>query len=280
MIKLGIIGYPLGHSLSPVMHRAALEYLGLEGDYALIETMPENICDTIKSLRNQNLQGFNVTIPLKVIVIPFLDRIDNLAIIAGAVNTVVRQNNMLIGYNTDIYGFTQAIPQKERENLKSKKAAVFGTGGAARAVAVGLAESGIKEIVFYARDVKKADSLRQIISSNLTQVKVTVKQFSEYIDLSYASIAVNTTPLGMYGLNRNISPVSQKSMDTLNGECIVYDLVYRPRMTKFLQQAKDRNLKIIEGIEMLVLQGSKSLSMWLDREVPVDIMREAALKNL
>lgn len=280
MIKLGIIGYPLGHSLSPVMHRAALEYLGLKGSYDLIEARPENVCDTIKSLRNQNFQGFNVTIPLKVIVIPFLDRIDNQAIIAGAVNTVIRQNNMLIGYNTDIYGFIQAIPKKERENLKSKKAAVFGTGGAARAVAVGLAELGMDEIVFYARDVKKADSLRQIISSNLTQVKVKIEQFSESIDLSYASIAVNTTPLGMYGLNRNLSPVSSKSMDTLGSECIVYDLVYRPRMTKFLQQAKDRDLKIIEGLEMLVLQGSKALSMWLDREVPTDIMREAALRNL
>src|ERR1035437_203869 len=150
MIKLGVIGYPIGHSQSPVMHKAALDYLSIHGDYSAIETKPEDLIDTIRFLKVEGFRGFNVTIPLKVWIAPLLHEVDDFANVVGAVNTVlIKENKTLIGYNTDAIGFIEAIPAELRTKLKSKKAAVFGVGGASRAVAVGLGTIGIGEIIFY-----------------------------------------------------------------------------------------------------------------------------------
>jgi len=178
MIKLGIMGYPLGHSLSPIMHKAALEYLGVDAEYALIETRPEDLIDQIKRLRIENYTGFNVTIPLKVWIVPLLNEVDDFANLIGAVNTVIIDRSKgLIGYNTDIIGFIEAIPPQLRENLKNKKAAVFGVGGAARAVAVGLGTIGVGEIIFYSRDTQKASKIKEITFL----LNIHVQQSTEYL---------------------------------------------------------------------------------------------------
>lgn len=281
MIKLGIIGYPLGHSLSGAMHKAALKYLGIDGNYYILETPPNQLIDRIKHLKIEDFTGFNVTIPLKVWIAPLLNDVDDYANIAGAVNTVViKENKEMVGYNTDIYGFIEAIPKEHQENLKGKKAAVFGVGGAARAVAVGLAQLGLEEITFYARNTEKALKLKEIIQASFPEIEIKTSSNDQNADLSYSSIFINTTPLGMQGANEEISPISNRAINSLQDDCIVYDLVYRPKVTKLIQLAQKRDLFTLDGTEMLVLQGAKALYIWLEKEAPVDIMREAVLKNL
>ena len=151
MYKLGIIGYPLGHSISAAIQKAGLEAMGVEGSYDVMETPPEDLINRIKYIKNNGYNGFNVTIPLKVPMSLFLDDIDDYANIAGCVNTVkIGENKEFYGYNTDIYGFKKAIPPSA--DLNGKTAGILGTGGAARAAVVGLAGMGIREIDFYTRN--------------------------------------------------------------------------------------------------------------------------------
>lgn len=281
MIKLGIIGYPLAHSLSSVMHEAALKEMGLEGEYQVLETPPDELVSRIKQLKVQGFKGFNVTIPLKVSIIPFLSTVDDFANVASAVNTVlIDDNKNLIGYNTDIYGFVQAIPQEQREALRGKTAAIIGSGGAARAVATGLAYCGIKELVFYARNKEKSEQLESIINRNFAEVQTKFKDFNEYANLENISIVVNTTPLGMYGKFEGQSPLTKRAIESLPDNAIVYDLIYRPKVTPLLQYAQNRDLITVDGTEMLVLQGAKALSLWTNQEIPVNTMRQALLKHL
>ena len=152
MHKLGIIGYPLTHSISAVIQKAGFESLNLEGSYDVLETTPEELIPRIKYLKTNNYEGFNVTIPLKVPMSLFLDDIDEYANIAGCVNTVkILEDKSFIGYNTDIYGFKKAIP--DYIDLNKQRVSIIGTGGVARAAVVGLAEKGVTNIDFYTRNI-------------------------------------------------------------------------------------------------------------------------------
>lgn len=271
MLKLGITGYPLGHSLSPVMHNAALKELGIDGSYVVLETPPEELEERVNYLKEENFRGFNVTIPHKVEIIKFLDETDDFSKAIGAVNTVViDENKKLYGYNTDVYGFVTAIPEELRKNLKGKKAAVFGSGGAARAVIAGLMEIGMQKISIFARNQQKSEELK-----NIFDIEIKILELKENIDLSEFSIVINTTPLGMQGANEKISPVNKDSILTLPADAIVYDIVYKPSKTKFLDYADKRGLKTINGIEMLILQGVKGFELWTGKQAPVEIMRKA-----
>jgi len=273
MLKLGIIGYPLEHSLSPVMHNAALKELGIEGIYEVLETPPEKLYAKVDSLKEQGYRGFNVTIPHKVEIIKFLDSIDSFAKAVGAVNTVlINENGSFNGYNTDVYGFVEAIPAETRVKLRGEKAVVLGSGGAARAVISGLAEIGIKEISIIARNQEKAQKLREIMGGNFSDIEI---NYIACRDLSEYSIIVNTTPLGMYGENERLSPLSQENIATLPEHSLVYDIIYRPRKTKLLEYAEKRGLKTLDGLEMLVLQGAKAFELWTGKNPPVEIMRDA-----
>lgn len=281
MIKLALIGNPLNHSLSPVMHNAALQYLGIKGEYTAIETPPDQLISRIKYLKVEGYTGFNVTIPLKVWIVPLLNEVDEYANVAGAINTVlISDDKKLFGFNTDIDGFIESIPEVLRENLISKSAVVIGTGGAARAVGIGLAIIGVKDITFYARKPEKETKLKEIITKHFRNVNVTLKELNEFADLRYASIIINATPLGTTGEYEDISPVNKVSIANLRKDTIIYDMVYNPRKTKLIKYAMDNDLYTINGLEMLVLQGAKSLSLWIDQEAPVDVMREAVLKSL
>ncbi len=276
MIKLGVIGYPLAHSLSPTMHKAALKFKNIEGNYVVLETPEDKLADTIEYMKKQNFRGFNVTIPYKVDIIKFLDEIDDLAKITGAVNAVViSAKGQLKGYNTDISGFINAIPKDKLNNLSGKKATVLGTGGAARAVCSALLNAGVNNLVLYARTPFKAESLKEILVSDFADAGISISQLEENIDLSDTAIFVNTTPVGMYGKSEGKSPISEQSVKTLPDNSIVYDIIYRPKTTKLLEYAQNKNLFTIDGTEMLVLQGAKALEYWIEQEPPVDIMREA-----
>lgn len=292
MLKLAIIGYPISHSLSPAMHNAALKELGIEGEYIVLETPPEKLEEKIHFLKSNNFRGFNITIPHKVEVMKYLDSIDDAAKTVGAVNTVViDENKKLHGYNTDVYGFMEAIPQELRKSglraeaeeagaplrnavyrEQPRMAAVLGSGGTARAVLAGLIQIGIQEISIFARNHEKAEELKEIFNNN---IKINCISLDENTDLSGFSIIVNTTPLGMKGKNEEISPLSEKSIATLSGNAIVYDIVYNPQKTKLLEYAERRGVKTINGLEMLILQGAKGFELWTGQKAPVSVMRNA-----
>lgn len=281
MLKLGIIGSPLSHSLSPVMHLSALKELGISGSYELLETPPDCLLERVKELKTSGFTGFNITIPLKVFITPLLVSVDDAANLVGAVNTVyIDERRDLHGYNTDVYGFVEAIPSALKQSLKNKKATVIGAGGAARAVVTGLAGLGVELIEVYARDEKKALRIKDVLTDNFKNIKVKILSFNENCDLSQSSIVVNTTPIGMHGEFEGQSPLSSMSIDSMPNDAIVYDLIYRPRETKLLKQAKKRGLVAIDGSEMLVLQGAKALTIWTGKKAPIEVMRQTLLKNL
>jgi len=277
MLKLGIIGYPLEHSLSPLMHNAALKELSIDGHYEILETPVEKLPELISLLKAQDYRGFNITIPHKIAIINYLDTIDSFAKSVGAVNTVViDKNKALHGYNTDVYGFVHAIPKEIRENLKGKQAAVLGSGGAARAVIAGLAETGIEKIAIYARNMEKALELKNIFPKSDIQC-LNLPEEQNKIDFSEYIIVVNTTPLGMYGKNLGCSPINEETISSLPDNAFVYDIIYRPRKTKLLELAEKHGLKTLDGLEMLVLQGAKAFELWTEKNAPVNIMRNAIL---
>lgn len=281
MIKLGLIGTPIKQSLSPVIHNTALESLGMIGSYELLETEPEDLIERLKYLKTNDYLGFNVTIPLKIPVTLFLQQVDDIANLAGAVNTVkISEDKFLYGYNTDVYGFEQGIPASWRAELKGKKAIILGTGGVSRAVVIALSNIGISEVTFFSTDVLKAKEISYFLTEKFPLMKFNVKNYSPDADLSCAAIVINTTPLGTYGKYCGVSPVPDEIMDTLNPEVIVYDLVYNPRETEFLKQARSRNLRTVEGIDMLIHQGVKAFEIWTGQKPPIDKIRTEVMKKL
>ena len=274
MFKLGLIGYPLGHSLSPHMHNAALKELGLEGNYILLETPPEKLEEKVNSLKEEGFNGFNVTIPHKVAVMPYLDSIDAFARTVGAANTVaVAENKQLHGYNTDVYGFMTAIPEDLRKKLNGKKAAVIGSGGAARAILAGLKALGISNINVFAVDKDEALRLKESFDFDYSPLDSSQ-------DLSGFSVVVNTTPVGMYGKLEGISPISKEAVASLPDDALVYDIVYKPAKTKLIELAEKRGLKTLGGLEMLLLQGARAFEIWTGETAPLDVMRKALIEAL
>ncbi len=279
MYKLGIIGYPLGHSISAVIHAAAMESIDVEGVYDVLETPPEDLISRIKFLKTQNYTGFNVTIPLKVPVSLFLDEIDDYANIAGCVNTVkINADKTLFGYNTDIYGFKMAIPLEL--NLKNKNASVLGTGGAARAAVVGLIERGVTEVDMYTRNIINANQTLNYLRAQFPDVKFSVYQIQNIRDLSHTAIVVNTTPIGMRGYMMNESPLEESDIKKLNPETVVYDVIYNPSKTKLISMAQKCGLRTIGGLDMLIMQAQRAQIIWTGRTPDANVMKIAALEAL
>lgn len=279
MIKLGIIGYPLGHSISAVIQKAAFESLGLNASYEVLETPPENLIDRIKMLKRDGFNGFNVTIPLKIPVSLFVNDIDDDANIAGCVNTVkIDSNKNLFGYNTDIFGFMKAIPKSIV--LEAKSAAILGTGGASRAAAVGLIRKGIKEIDFYTRNIINSQQAINYLRAKFPQIKFEAYQIQNAREFSKYSIIVNATPIGMRGFAMDESPLEFGALKTLPQDAVVYDIVYNPIDTILLQYAKKLNLQTVEGLDMLIFQAEKAINIWTGKTPDTQTMKIAALRAL
>ena len=279
MYKLGIIGYPLGHSISATIQKAGLESIGEEVQYDVMETSPEDLIDRLKYIKTNGYQGFNVTIPLKVPVSLFLTDIDDYANIAGCVNTVkIGENKEYFGYNTDIYGFKKAIPADA--DLKGKTASVLGTGGAARAAVVGLAEKGVKNIDFYTRNIINSHQTVDYVRAKFPNVEFNVYQIQNMRSLADTSIVVNATPIGMKGYMADQMPLELKDFDTLNPNAIVYDIVYNPSKTILLKEAEKRGFKTIGGLDMLIYQAERAIEIWTGKTPDSKLMKIAALETL
>lgn len=279
MIKLGLIGFPLGHSISSAIQMAGLKSLGLDGTYELLETPAEELVDRIKYLKRNDYNGFNVTIPLKVPIALFLDSVDKYADIAGCANTVkITEDKRLLGYNTDVYGFESAIPKSF--DMKGKTAGVLGTGGAARAATIGLIDLGIKSVVFYTRNIINSRNVVDYFRAKFPKIAVDVKLIQYVDNLSMIDVVVNATPIGMRGHSMNDSPLEPFVISTLAEGALVYDIIYNPTKTTLLQTAEQNGLLTVNGLDMLIYQAAKALEIWTGKIPDVKEMKIAALESL
>lgn len=279
MYKLGLIGYPLGHSMSAVIQQAGFKSIGETGSYDILETPPEDLINRIKDLKVNNYNGFNVTIPLKVPIALFLDEIDETANIAGCANTVkILPDKSFKGYNTDIYGFRTAIPNSTR--LNDKKAGIIGTGGASRAATVGLIQSGVKEINYYSRNIINSAAMINSMRESFPEIKFNNYPLQNIKDLSTISILVNCTPVGMRGNSMDMMPITKYTLAQLPKDAIVYDVIYNPIKTLLLKEAEQLGLETVSGLDMLIYQGAKALEIWTGKMPDVQTMKIAALQEL
>ena len=279
MVKLCIIGYPLGHSISAVIQKAGLKSIGLDGSYDVMETHPEDLISRIKYIKSNGYDGFNVTIPLKVPMSLFLDDIDDYANIAGCVNTVkVGEDKSFYGFNTDIYGFKRAIP--DEIDLSDKTASILGTGGASRAAVVGLAERGVKNIDFYTRNIINSRQTLEYVRAKFPEINFNVYQIQNIRSLADSSIIVNATPIGMKGFMADQMPLERADLDKLNPNTVIYDIVYNPVKTVLIQEAQKRGLRTIGGLDMLIYQAERAIQIWTGKDPDVKLMKIAALEAL
>ena len=276
--KFGIIGNPLSHSLSKVMQEAAFKSLDLQGSYDVLETKSEDLIQRIKFLKTNNYDGFNVTIPHKVPITVFLSEVDDVANMAGSVNTVlINEDKTLKGFNTDVYGFMKPIDDID---LNGKKAAVLGTGGASRAVVCGLSLKGISKIDMFSRNVINSSNAVNTLKERFKDIEIKLLQYEILSSLKDVDIVVNTTPLGMKNFRQGISPLSDEIIQTLPDDAIVYDIVYNPIKTELINKAIKYNKQYKTGIGMLVYQGAKAFEIWTGEKPNVDKMKIAALEAL
>ncbi len=277
---LGVIGYPVEHSLSPVMHNAAISELGVDFIYLPFPIKPEDLHRAIDGLEAIGVVGLSVTIPHKQAILPLLSEIEPIAAAVGAVNTVIRKNNKWIGTNTDIAGFISPLQNLDRD-WSQTVAVILGNGGAARAVVAGCTELDCGEIHVVGRNQDKLEQFQASWENSPLEVNLKVHTWDKLPQLiPQANLLVNSTPIGMYP-NVEQSALSAEQMQNLPGDAIAYDLIYTPNPTQFLQQAQQVGATAIDGLEMLVQQGAVALKMWLNREtVPVDVMRQALREHL
>lgn len=277
---LGIIGDPVEHSLSPVMQNAAIKHLGLDYIYVPFLVKGENLQDAIAGFEAINLVGFNATIPHKQAIIPYLSDITPVAKAIGAVNTVWHTETGWKGTNTDVTGFIAPLKAMSRDWSKMNPV-VLGNGGAARAVIAGLADLGCREINLVGRNKDKLALFYQSWQNSPQIIQLLKIHYWDDLPglLPIADLIVNTTPVGMY-LNVERSPIEPELMKKIKSNAIAYDLIYTPSPTQFLSLAQEQGAKIIDGVEMLVQQGASALEIWLQKPVPVNVMREALLQQL
>ncbi len=278
---LGVIGHPVEHSLSPVMHNAAIAQLGLDYIYLPFPIEPQNLEVAIAGFAAIGVVGFSVTIPHKQAIIPLLSEITPLAQTIGAVNTVSRQNNKWVGTNTDIEGFIAPLQTTYKQDWSQKVAVILGNGGAARAVVAGCTQLGFAQIHVVGRNMQRLQEFRNSWSNSPLAEKIQVHQWEELPKLiPQANLLVNTTPIGMYP-KVDQSPLSVEEIANLPTGAIAYDLIYIPQPTQFLELAQQQGAIAIDGLEMLVQQGVAALKIWLQQEtVPVEVMRQALQNHL
>lgn len=280
---LGVIGNPLSHSISPELHNTLSSYLGINAVYVPLKVDDGKLEDAINGLKALDFKGFNITIPYKSDIIKYIDKISTEASLVGAVNTVRNIDNKLYGYNTDVSGFVTSFKEEAGTSFYKKKVAIIGAGGAARAIAVGVAYDGAKKITILNRTLSKAAQIADVIKNNISPYKEYPK-YVEYYQLSdnicseilrQADIIINTTSLGMYP---DIDQMPVEGLEEFLSDQIVYDVIYNPAKTRFLELAENRGCKAINGLGMLIYQGIKAYEIWMDMVIPGEIIREIFLR--
>ena len=265
-----VIGHPIEHSLSPEMHKAGYEALGVNAQYYRFDVEPSHLPEAIEGLCALGFSGWNVTLPHKEHIIPLLDVLTPQAKRAGAVNTVKIQEGLRIGHNTDGVGFVRSV-EDELNGFKGKKAVLLGAGGAAKGIALALAEQGMKVHILN-RKLEKAEALVEVIQregGTATAGALAPGGWLEEVDL-----LVQTTSVGLHG-----EPFPF-SVQGISEQALVVDIIFNPSETAFLQEAKQQGCRTLNGLGMLLYQGAYAWEFWLGGQAPVEAMRQALKDQL
>ncbi len=272
----GVIGDPIEHSLSPIMHNAAFEALDLDYVFLAFKVKPAHVADAVDGMRALNIRGLNVTMPHKKKVMASLDRIDLSAQIIDSVNTILNQGNLLFGFNTDGVGAVKALKENGVE-LKGRKVLLLGAGGAARAIAYAMAKEA-DELAVLNRTVKQAKALAKLIekTANKKIASGSLSPSDVQKNLQDSDVLINATSIGMKP-HPEETPVPPK---LLRSNLSVMDIVYNPLETKLAKDAKAAGAKVVSGVEMLIYQGAAAFDIWTGKSAPVEVMRKAVLMHL
>lgn len=274
---IGIFGDPVGHTLSPAIHNAAFERLGLPYVYVPFHVKPAELKKAIEAIRALDMPGINITIPHKERALKFLDEADEDARRIGAVNTIVNMEGRLIGYNTDGTGYLRSLREETGFKAAGKNIIIIGAGGAARSIFYAILTHKPERVVLANRTVKRARALADEFGRRFN-VKIEASGAGKDALEAYSKdshLVVNTTSLGMMGEGRLDFP-----LESLPENAVVSDIVYRPLKTEFIKGAEKRALKVHTGLGMLIHQGAIGFELWTGRKAPVEVMRKAALKAL
>lgn len=275
MLHLGLIGYPLEHSLSPFLHQFLLEAMDIEGEYTLYETPPGRVNQGITLMKTYGVTGFNVTIPHKMDILPHTDYLDETAKLLKAVNTVSIVNGQYRGYNTDLTGFLKSLPASLNGNWKTTSALIMGAGGVVRPVLAGLLKKDIKSIRLGVRqEVKAGEATAQaqlIKKQYQATTHINWALYKDLVNLEEFNLVINATPVGMHPDTDN-SLLSIEQLQTLPPNATVIDLIYNPLETKLLKEANALGLNTVNGLDMLIYQGVAAFELWTGKEVPDSII--------
>ena len=277
--RLGIIGYPIGHSISPIFQQAALDALGIDATYEKWEVTPEGVGDFVNGLRAPDSWGINITLPHKQAVIPLLDEVDEWATAAGAVNTIVNHDGRLTGHNTDGPGFLRALLVETGYDPKGTRALILGAGGAARGILLALARGGVDSLVIANRTMERAETLAKLAVENGVKSEAIPIAGNVLIKAAAsADLIVNCTSVGMsHGPDEQGTPLTAAQIPA---SAIVNDVVYTPLETPLLREAAAAGATALGGLHMLVYQGVLSFQMWTGQDAPADVMLAAATKEM
>ena len=277
---LGVIGHPIAHSFSPRLHNAAIDALGIDYCYVAFHVLPEKVGSAIQGMRSLNIRGLNVTLPHKRAVMEHLDQISEEALAIGAVNTISRESDDLVGYNTDVSGIVSALERVAGLDRFPAHCVVLGAGGAARAAvyALGCREE-VRRITLLNRTVARAVALAtdmEKVTGNRIEAGEMDADSQDRV-FSEAGLVVNTTSLGMFP-NTEGSPLLSSS--ALHPDLVLYDTVFNPLETRLMKQFRAAGATAFGGLDMLVFQGARSFQIWTGVEPPVDSMKQAVLRTL
>lgn len=272
---LCIIGNPLTHSLSPIMHNTVFKVMKINAKYLAFEVKEQELEETVNRLIAEHFIGFNVTIPYKEKIINYIDNLDNTAQMVGAVNTVKVAKDRLIGYNTDVFGVIKTF-EIQKIDIADRKVLLFGAGGAAKSVIVAFNRLGVNQILIVNRSQSRAINLIRQMEKKVKLKLEFVKETNLNEIAGEADIIVNATPVGMYPQEQDM--IIQKQL--IKKKHVVFDLVYNPIKTNLLKVAEKRGAIALSGIDMLVYQGAEALKIWLDIDPPIDIMKKVVIEEL
>lgn len=264
----GVIGNPVHHSLSPVIHNGAFKRLGWNAIYLAFEV--KDLEEALRGIRGLGMRGVSVTIPFKTEVIPFLDQVEGLAKRVGAVNTIVNRRGRLVGYNTDCEGALEAL--EEKMELRGKRVVLLGAGGAARAIGFGLKERGLPLIVVN-RSTERGQTLSQELGCGYLPVSSLLRMKAGELD---ADVIINATSLGMYPRDGR-TPIPR---ELLKKGMMVMDIVYEPLQTKLLREAKEKGCVTVDGLEMLIRQGMAQFEIWTGQRLDIGQIKKDLRRTL
>lgn len=277
----GLLGHPVSHSISPMMHNASFQRLGLDYVYLCFDITEKDLHTAVEGLKLLNVRGFNCTMPDKTKMCELVDQLSPAARMIGAVNTVVNDNGVLTGHNTDGIGYIQALAENNF-SIKGKSMTLLGAGGAATAVCVQAALDGAKSIYLFNRKGSSWNHAQELADRITRDTSCHVELFdladesSLKSALDVSDLLTNTTPVGMCP-NENLSPLPSKKL--LHESLLVSDIIYNPRETLLMRQAKEQGCKTFNGLYMLLYQGAEAFRIWTGQAMPVDFIKNTYFSN-